>query len=160
MQRVLLALDARGHADHAAAAVRTWMAQDSRLFTVMLYVTEIFTGRFPGPRLPMSYEIEVAQKIQKCMEQEIFRPWIERTEFLHKTGVSIPDVICGTAAAQACDTIVLGGGPVRNFRHWMRRTVPGTVLARTPLSVFVVRAASAPHVPPIPWRQARHGIGG
>ncbi len=159
MQRVLLALDARGHADHAAAAVRTWMAQDSRLFTVMLYVTEIFTGRFPGPRLPMSYEMEVAQQMRESMERELFQPWLARTEFLHKTGRSISDVICGTAVEQACDTIVLGGAPIRGLQRWLGPNLSPTILTRPALSVFVVRAAPTPHAPPIPWRQARQGGG-
>ena len=159
MQRVLLALDAGGHADHAAAAVRTWMAQDSRLFTVMLYVTEIFTGRFPGPRLPMSYEMEVAQQMRERMERELFQPWLARTEFFHKTGRSISDVICGTAVEQACDTIVLGGAPVHGVQRWLGTHLSRTILTRSALSVFVVRTTSLPYAPPIPWRQARQGGG-
>ncbi|MCL4352328.1 MAG: hypothetical protein M1318_06765, partial [Firmicutes bacterium] len=31
---------------------------------VLLYVTEMVRGRFPGPRLPMSYEREMAQAIE------------------------------------------------------------------------------------------------
>ena len=155
MQRILLALDARGHADEAAATVRAWMAQDRRLAVVMLYVTEIFLGRYPGPRLPMSYEMEVAQQMRERMERELFRPWLARTEFVHKTGVSIPQVICETATALACDTIVLGGTPVHGVQRWLGPHLSRTILTRSALSVFVVRTTSLPYAPPIPWRQAR-----
>lgn len=108
----------------------------------MLYVTEIVPGSYPGPRLPMSYELAVAQQIQERMEQEVFQLWLARTKFLHKSGFPINQVIGETATSLACDTIVLGGAPVHGFQRWLGRNLSGAVLTQSPLSVFVVRATS------------------
>ena len=149
MHRVLLALDGSSRADAAISMARTWMQQDSQLHVVMLYVTEILSGRFPGPRLPMSYEIEVAQQLQQRMKQHVFRAWPSRILFLHKTGPSVARVICQTAELLGCDTILLGGEPVHGLRRWLGDSVPPAVLTRTSASVFVVRSARKRLTPPL-----------
>ncbi|PSR32789.1 MAG: hypothetical protein C7B46_12880 [Sulfobacillus benefaciens] len=143
MQRILLALDSRGHADAAAGVVRGWLAHDLRVRVVMLYVTEMVRGRFPGPRLPMSYEREVAQAIEERMMTDVFRPYSSRVQFIHRNGFSVSQVICATAQELRCEMIVLGGSPPRGLWRWFGYDIPKDVLQRASVSVAVIRPSES-----------------
>ncbi len=159
MRRILLPMDDRNHADRAAWVVREWLRRDVQLRVEILYVTEIVSaGRSRGPRLPMSYEREVAQQIQQRMEQEVFRDWRSRVQFHHKTGPSVSQVICHIAELLACDTIVLVGQPMRGLRRWVGGSVAHAVLTRASASVFVVRPESVGSVHPVPFSRNPHRV--
>ena len=139
MRWILLALDAQGHADTAAQEVCGWLAHDLRIHVVILYVTEMARGRFPGPRLPMSYEREVAQAIEERMVAAVFRTFSSRVQFIHRSGFSVSQVICATAQELRCDMIVLGGAPPRGLWRWLGYHVPQEVMRQASVSVAVIR---------------------
>jgi nucleotide-binding universal stress UspA family protein len=159
MRRILLALDARGHADQAAAVVRTWISQDRVLQVVMLYVTEVIRGRFPGPRLPMSYEREVAQAIDERMMTDVFGTFSSRVQFIHRSGFSVSQVICLTAQELNCDMIVLGGEPPHGIWRWLGYHIPQEVLKQSVASVVVIRPTIPRRVEPLSWRAKPHRAG-
>ena len=139
MRRILLAVDARGHADTAADEVRGWLARDPRIQVVLLYVTEMVRGRFPGPRLPMSYKREMAQAIEERMGAAVFHAFSSRVQFIHRSGFSVSQVICATAQELRCDMIVLGGAPPRGLWRWLGYHVPQEVMRQASVSVAVIR---------------------
>ncbi|NMP22584.1 universal stress protein [Sulfobacillus harzensis] len=141
MQRILLALDGRGHAEAACRWVRRWLLADDAIEVTVLYVTELAgSARFAGPRWTSDYERDIQETLRAYLEQDVFRGVMDRVRFLHESGTSVSDVIVMVADILHCHTIVLGGQPPRGFRRWVGGGVAAGVLRRTGASVMVVRS--------------------
>lgn len=149
MHRLFLSVDDVGMAGRAPHVVNPWRHQDARPQLVVNYVTETVLGRFPGTRVPMSYEHEVAQRVHEQMTT----PHIQ---FLLETSADIASVKCRTTQEYCCDTIVLRGAPAGRWNRWRRGNVAVAVLAQWAMSVVVMRppapiVASCPQRRPSLW---------
>lgn len=145
MQRILLALDDRGHAEAASQWVRKKLLEDDVLEVTALYVTMLAASpRFAGPRWESDYDRDIAHAIKAHLELAVFRGLMGRVSFLHESGASVSDVIVMVAEVLRCQTIVLGGHPPRGFRRWVGGGVAAAVLRKSDASVIVIRAPHAP----------------
>ncbi len=106
----------------------------------VLYITQIFTGRFSGPELNMDFERELFQSIQQELSENLPSDLLARVSFRHETAPKQPAVIiCEIAKTDEVDLILVGSHGRSSADRLILGSVSHGVLNRSHVPVLVVR---------------------